>query len=90
MTPVDLAAAAVADEIRAKVVALASALGVDARQLADTDLIPERAGLDSAAIMELIVWYEHRFGLEIDQEDLTLENFGTVDAMVRYVHAHRK
>jgi acyl carrier protein len=58
--------------------------------MTDTDLIPDAAGLDSAAIMELIVWYEQRFGLEVDQDDLTIENFGTIDAMTRYVHAHRR
>lgn len=89
MTSLDLEAAGVADEIRAKVVTLAQAQGLDARDISDTDLIPERAGLDSAAIMELIVWYEQRFGLDIDQQDLTVENFGTIAAMTRYVHAHR-
>ena len=72
-------------EIRAKVIELARARGIRATGLDDNEVIPETGLLDSAAIMELIVWYESRFGLEIDQEDLTIENFGTVNAMVDYL-----
>jgi len=35
--------------------------------------------------MELIIWFETRFGVTIDQSDLTLENFGTIDAMASYL-----
>jgi acyl carrier protein len=81
--PFDRAAAA--DEIREKVLALARARGVRATALRDDEVIPETGLLDSAAIMELIVWYEDRFGLSIDQDDLTIENFGTVNAMADYL-----
>jgi acyl carrier protein len=35
--------------------------------------------------MELIVWYEDRFNLAIEQDDITIENFGSVNAMVDYL-----
>ncbi|HUK33234.1 MAG TPA: phosphopantetheine-binding protein [Vicinamibacterales bacterium] len=87
MTQHALDLAAARDEIRAKVVDLASRT---ARRptLGNDDVIPETGLLDSAAIMELIVWIETRFGMEIDQADLTLENFGTVNAIARYLVAH--
>jgi acyl carrier protein len=76
---------AAARDIRTKVLELARARGVRGGELRDDEVIPETGLLDSAAIMELIVWYETKFDLEIDQEDLTIENFGTVNAMVDYL-----
>ena len=88
MTTHTLDLAAARQEIRAKVVELASRTAVRTPTLHDDDVIPETGLLDSAAIMELIVWLEQRFGLEIDQGDLTIENFGTVNAIVSYIAAH--
>jgi acyl carrier protein len=34
--------------------------------------------------LELIVWFENEFGLEIEPEQLTVENFATIDAMASY------
>ena len=72
-------------KIRSKVQELAANLGHDAAGIGDGDLIGERAGLDSPAILELICWYEGEFGLTIPQEDLTVENFGTISAMAAAV-----
>jgi len=74
-----------AREIHEKVAELARARGMRAPAFSDDDVIPEQSLLDSASIMELIVWYETRFGLTIDQADVTVENFGTVNAMVNYL-----
>jgi D-alanine--poly(phosphoribitol) ligase subunit 2 len=71
--------------IREKIIALARKRGVDATNLQDTDVIPERGGLDSVAILELITWFEMTFDVTIAQPDLTLENFGTIDAMASYL-----
>jgi len=83
---VDMAAAR--DAIRAKVIDLASRTGTKKATLSDDDLIPETGLLDSAAIMELIVWIETRFDIEIEQSDLTIENLGSVNSIVQYVGAH--
>lgn len=77
--------AAAGREIRAKVLELARGRGIRNAALRDDEVIPETGLLDSAGIMELIVWYETRFDLAIDQDDLTIENFGTVNAMVDYL-----
>jgi D-alanine--poly(phosphoribitol) ligase subunit 2 len=71
--------------IREKVIDLARRRGVDAANLQDTELIPESGALDSVAILELITWFEMTFNLTIPQADLTLENFGTIDAMATYL-----
>ncbi len=85
MTPQVLDHAAATRDIHVKVIELARLRGVRNAELRDDDLIPDTGLLDSAAIMELIVWFEDRFGLSIDQADLTIENFGSVNAMVGYL-----
>jgi len=85
VTPPTFDRAEAARDIRAKVLELARARGTRTAELRDDEVIPETGLLDSAAIMELIVWYEDRFGLSIDQDDLTIEHFGTVNAMVDYL-----
>lgn len=85
MTPAPFDRAAAANDIRAKVIELARARGIRTAALRDDEVIPETGLLDSAGIMELIVWYEDRFDLSIDQDDLTIENFGTVNAMADYL-----
>jgi acyl carrier protein len=76
--------------IHAKILELARELGRDARGLRSDEEIPASGMLDSPALMELIVWCETEFAMEIDQEDLTLDNFGTVNAMAAYVERARK
>jgi len=90
MTAHALDLAAARNEIRSKVIDLASRTTSRTPTLADDDVIPETGLLDSAAIMELIVWLEQRFGVEIDQGDLTIEHFGTVNAIVSYLSAHAR
>ena len=71
--------------IRDKVIALAGRRGVDASNLQDTELIPESGALDSVGILELITWFEMTFDITIAQTDLTVENFGTIEAMASYL-----
>jgi acyl carrier protein len=70
--------------IHAKIIKLARQLGHDARSLRYDQEIPSAGILDSPALMELIMWFENEFGLEVDQDQLTLENFGTIDRMAAY------
>jgi len=48
-------------------------------------VIPESGVLDSVAILELIMWLEGTFDITIAQSDLTVENFGTIDAISSYL-----
>ncbi|NOX69203.1 MAG: acyl carrier protein [Gammaproteobacteria bacterium] len=41
--------------------------------------------VDSVAMMDLIVWFEENFNMTIDPDDLTPDNFGSVNAMVAYL-----
>ena len=42
-------------------------------------------GLDSTAILSLVVGIEERFGIEIPDHDITLDNFSSLRAISRYV-----
>ena len=75
--------------IHAKIVELAKDLGRDARGLGYNDEIPASGLLDSPALMELIIWCEREFGIEIEQDELTLDNFGTIEAMTAYIQGAR-
>lgn len=88
MTSDPMASETMRGEIRAKVIELAREIGRDAKSLTADRSIPDTGYLDSPGIMALIAWFEVRFGLDIEQEDLTLENFGTIDAMVEYAVSH--
>ncbi len=54
--------------------------GVDPKQS-----LLESGLLDSVAMMELVVWCEEHFGITIDTDDLTPENFSTLEAISAYV-----
>ncbi len=50
----------------------------------ETDLM-EAGILDSTKFMEMVAYVEENFGIEVDDEDLTPENFGSIAGMVRFV-----
>ena len=72
------------EKIHQKIVELAKQQGKDATSLRFEDSIPDSGVLDSSALFELIVWFENELGLEIEPEQLTVENFGTINAMASY------
>ena len=82
--------AAARNEIRSKIVELASRTTLKKPVLRDDDVIPETGLLDAGTTRELVGWLETRFGVEIDQRDLTIENFGTVNAIVHYLASHAR
>ena len=74
--------------IRAKIAELAKELRRNASRLQDNDLIPQSGVLDSAAMMSLVVWFEEEFGVSTEAEELTLDNFGSIDLIVDYLKRH--
>lgn len=59
--------------------------GADASKLRD-DVSLERAHIvDSARMMELILFVEETFGFAVEDEEALPENFDTVDNLVAYV-----
>jgi acyl carrier protein len=78
-----------ADAIRGKVQQLARQLGRHTRPLGDDEIIPETGLLDSASILELILWVETEYDIEIDQADFNLENLGSIRRIVGYLESRR-
>lgn len=78
------------DRIRSQVQKLARALGRPVRDVGDDEVLPRTGLLDSAAILELILWVENEFNLEIDEEDLSPDNFGTIRKIAEYIEARRQ
>jgi acyl carrier protein len=60
-----------------------------ARQLGETDSLFDAGVIDSLRMMELVAQLQQRFGISVDQNDLTPENFDSIAAISRYVRARR-
>lgn len=71
--------------VRGKVIELAKNLGMDASDIGDDDLIPATGYVDSAAILELVVWYEGEYDMPLKQEEINIDNLGSINAMADFV-----
>lgn len=89
-SPVSLDREAVKAAIRSKVIELAQALDIDARGLADSDIIPATGLLDSTAILELVVWYEQTYDFPLKQDEINIDNLGSIDAMTDFLLSRKR
>ena len=64
---------------------LAPARGLTA--VGDDESLVESGVVDSLGIFQLIAFLEETFGVRIGDEDITPENFGTIEAIERLVHS---
>jgi acyl carrier protein len=71
--------------IRTKVIELAKALDMDASDVTDDDILPATGLLDSGAILELVVWFEASYDFRIKQEDMNIDNLGSINAMTNFL-----
>ena len=76
--------------LRAKVVELAKALDMDASGVADNDVLPATGLLDSNAILELVVWFESTYDFPIKQEEINIDNLGSIDAMADFLLSRKR
>lgn len=53
-----------------------------------TDDMPlvERGALDQTGVLEIALFIEETYGAQVDEADLTPENFDTVDSIARFVY----
>jgi acyl carrier protein len=75
--------------IRAKVIDLAKALKIDATGLSDSDIIPATGYLDSTAILELVVWYEQTYNFPLKQDEINIDNLGSINTMTDFLLARK-
>jgi D-alanine--poly(phosphoribitol) ligase subunit 2 len=76
--------------LRAKVVELARALDMDASGVTDDDVLPATGLLDSNAILELVVWYETTYDFPIKQEEINIDNLGSINAMADFLLSRKR
>jgi len=77
--------AAVKAAIRSQVIELAKALGMDASEIGDDDVIPATGLLDSTAVIQLVVWYEQTYDLPLKQEEINVDNLGSINSMTEFL-----
>lgn len=71
--------------VRGKVIELAKNLGIDAGDIGDDDIIPATGYVDSAAILELVVWYEAEYDMTLKQDEINIDNLGSINSMAEFV-----
>jgi methoxymalonate biosynthesis acyl carrier protein len=65
---------------------LAAVVGDDVvASLADEDQLFSRGVIDSLQLVEIIERFQSELGIEIDGEDLSPENFGSLAGMARFL-----
>lgn len=72
-------------EIKAKVVEIAAQTGDDASELELDDIIPATGLIDSTGLLELIAWYEKHYEIALAQEEINVDNLGTLTRMAEFV-----
>jgi acyl carrier protein len=61
----------------------------DGFTLRDDDSLMENGVIDSTGILELIQFVEDLLGIEVPDEDITPDNFDTVERIVAYLEQNR-
>jgi len=46
--------------------------------------------VDSTAVMELVVWIEGQYGFDVEIDEITPDNFGSVKALAAYIESHKQ
>jgi acyl carrier protein len=84
----DQATSAVRDEVRTFVRDIAVYLP-PGRELADDDDLVALGAIDSLGFVELVEEVQARYGVEVADDEITEENFGSVTSIARYVGRRR-
>jgi D-alanine--poly(phosphoribitol) ligase subunit 2 len=72
-------------EIKAKIVAIAAQTGDDASELGPDEIIPATGLIDSTGLLELLAWYEKTFAIHLSQDEIIIDNLGTLTRMAEFV-----
>ena len=71
--------------IKQKVIELAASLGSDASELTYDEIIPASGFIDSAALLELVAWFEQTYRISVPAADLTIDHLGSASSMADYL-----
>jgi len=59
----------------------------DEAEFSDSDNIFEMGFVNSLFAMKLVSYIEQEFGIEVDNDDLEISNFSSVDRIVSYIES---
>lgn len=76
---------AIVAEIKAKIVEIAAQTGDDASSLEMDEIIPATGLIDSTGLLELIAWYEKHYAIPLAQEEINIDNLGSLTRMAEFV-----
>ena len=72
-------------DIKARIVEIAAEMGDDASELGVDEIIPATGLIDSTGLLELIAWYEKTYQIPLAQEEINIDNLGTLARMAEFV-----
>lgn len=75
---------AIETSIKRRLIEISDSLGEDARGLRSDELIPASGLIDSAGLLELLAWYESKFGISLAPEEITIDNLGSLRQMAEF------
>ena len=75
----------VRDFIESNLVGLDNDLKID-----DDDNIFESGFVDSSVAMQLVIFVEEKFGIQVSDEDLDLINFSTINRIVQFIQSKKQ
>jgi acyl carrier protein len=58
-------------------------------EFADTDSLMGRGIVDSMGVVELLTFVQNEFGITVEDDEITEDNFGTLWLIGRFVHRKR-
>lgn len=76
---------AIEHSIKNKIIEIAGRMGDDASGLQPEDIIPATGLIDSAGLLELIAWYEDHYRIRLAQEEITIDNLGSLSSMADFL-----
>jgi acyl carrier protein len=59
-------------------------------QLTDNTLLLEEKVIDSVGVLELLLFVEETFRIEVPEEDISPDHFGTISKLALYIDSKKK
>lgn len=75
----------IAVAIKAKIIEIAAQTGDDASELGYDEIIPATGLIDSTGLLEMLAWYEKTYEIPLAQEEINIDNLGTLTRMAEFV-----
>ncbi len=77
------------EQIRSEIQKVLLLRDEELQELKDDESL-EKYGLNSVLLVQFVVQLERTFGIEVNEEEIDEENFGTITAIANYIHKAKK